>query len=105
MAHTKQISYCHCFMYFLTENVSDIGPQTSVFDSIKIVLVYRGVRQITISVVKFQFNDVNKMSPLYRGGLGLGYPYSSSLLHPPAPYVPPAPLTTYAPKVMWTIII
>ncbi|XP_013145265.1 PREDICTED: probable fibrosin-1 [Papilio polytes] len=38
------------------------------------------------------------MSSLYRTGLGLGYPYSSSLLHPAAPYVPPAPLTTYAPK-------
>ncbi|XP_060803106.1 autism susceptibility gene 2 protein isoform X2 [Amyelois transitella] len=44
------------------------------------------------------FNDVGKMSPLYRSGLGLGYPYSSSLLHPTAPYVPPAPITTYAPK-------
>ncbi|CAK1556328.1 unnamed protein product [Leptosia nina] len=43
------------------------------------------------------FKDVGKMSPLYRSGLGL-YPYSSSLLHPAAPYVPPAPLTTYAPK-------
>lgn len=43
-----------------------------------------------------QFKDVAKM-PLYRSGLGLGYPYSSSLLHPSAPYVPPAPLSTYAP--------
>ncbi|XP_045516619.1 autism susceptibility gene 2 protein-like isoform X2 [Pieris brassicae] len=43
------------------------------------------------------FKDVSKMSSLYRSGLSL-YPYSSSLLHPTAPYVPPAPLTTYAPK-------
>lgn len=39
------------------------------------------------------------MSSLYRSGLSLGYPYSSSLLHPAAPYHPPAPLTAYAPKV------
>ncbi|XP_047030565.1 fibrosin-1-like protein isoform X4 [Helicoverpa zea] len=44
------------------------------------------------------FKDVSKMSSLYRSGIGLGYPYSSSLLHPTGPYVPPAPLTTYAPK-------
>ncbi|XP_069359459.1 proline-rich protein 36-like isoform X3 [Maniola hyperantus] len=44
------------------------------------------------------FKDVGKMTSLYRTGLSLGYPYSSSLLHPTAPYVPPAPLTTYAPK-------
>ncbi|GBP39288.1 Autism susceptibility gene 2 protein [Eumeta japonica] len=43
------------------------------------------------------FKDVGKMASLYRTGLGLGYPYSSSLLHPTAPYVPPAPLS-YAPK-------
>ncbi|VVC89299.1 unnamed protein product, partial [Leptidea sinapis] len=43
------------------------------------------------------FKDMGKMSSLYRSGLSL-YPYSSSLLHPAAPYVPPAPLTTYAPK-------
>ncbi|XP_028171274.1 proline-rich protein 36-like isoform X3 [Ostrinia furnacalis] len=44
------------------------------------------------------FKDMGKMPSLYRTGLGLGYPYSSSLLHPAAPYVPPAPLSSYAPK-------
>ncbi|KAI5644303.1 fibrosin-1-like protein isoform X1 [Phthorimaea operculella] len=44
------------------------------------------------------FKDVGKIPSLYRTGLGLGYPYSSSLLHPAAPYVPPAPLSSYAPK-------
>ncbi|XP_052753343.1 atrophin-1-like [Galleria mellonella] len=44
------------------------------------------------------YKDVSKMNSLYRSGLGLGYGYGSSLLHPAAPYVPPTPLTTYAPK-------
>lgn len=53
----------------------------------------------------FQFKDMGKMSSLYRSGIGLGYPYSSSLLHPPSPYVPPAPLS-YAPtKVIYYCIV